>query len=67
MAHPAYFSYVPARQKSYRRVRIEPGLVVDLGRSGKPIGIEITAPGPDLSFNTQLRASAVWATHGNVC
>jgi hypothetical protein len=31
-------------QKSYRSIRIEPGLIVDLGRGGKPIGIEITAP-----------------------
>ena len=39
--------YLPGRlgQKSYRSVRIEPGMVVDLGRGGKPIGIEITAPG----------------------
>ena len=41
----AYF-YLPRRpgQKSYRTVRYEPGLVVDLSRSGRPIGIEITAP-----------------------
>ena len=43
----AAYYYLPRRpgQKSYRSVRIEPGMVVDLGRSGKPIGIEITAPG----------------------
>ena len=42
----AAYYYLPRRtgQKSYRSVRIEPGMVVDLGRSGKPIGIEITAP-----------------------
>ena len=41
----AYY-YLPRRpnQKSYRSVRMEPGMVVDLGRGGKPIGIEITAP-----------------------
>jgi len=39
--------YLPRRhgQKSYRSVRFEPGLIVDLGRGGKLIGIEITAPG----------------------
>jgi hypothetical protein len=43
----AAYYYLPRRpgQKSYRSVRIEPGLIVDLGRGGKPIGIEITAPG----------------------
>ena len=42
----AAYYYLPRRpgQKSYRSVRIEPGLIVDLGRGGKPIGIEITAP-----------------------
>jgi hypothetical protein len=43
----AAYYYLPRRvgQKSYRSVRIEPGMVVDLGRGGKPIGIEITSPG----------------------
>ena len=42
----AAYYYLPRRpgQKSYRSLRIEPGMVVDLGRSGKPVGIEITAP-----------------------
>lgn len=42
----AAYYYLPRRlgQRSYRSVRIEPGMVVDLGRGGKPIGIEITAP-----------------------
>jgi hypothetical protein len=30
--------------KSYRTAKAEPGLVIDFNRSGKPIGIEITAP-----------------------
>ena len=30
--------------KSYRTKRADPGLVIDFGRSGKAIGIEITAP-----------------------
>ena len=42
----AAYYYLPrgAGQKSYRSVRIEPGMVVDLARGGEPIGIEITAP-----------------------
>jgi hypothetical protein len=38
--------YLPRRpgQKSFHSIRIEPGLIVDLGRGGRPIGIEITAP-----------------------
>ncbi len=30
--------------RSYRTVKAENGMVVDFTRSGKPIGIEITAP-----------------------
>jgi Protein of unknown function (DUF2283) len=30
--------------KSHRTEKAEPGLVIDFNRSGKPIGIEITAP-----------------------
>jgi len=42
----AAYYYLPRRQseKSYRSVRHEPGIVVDFGRRGHPIGIEITAP-----------------------
>jgi hypothetical protein len=42
----AAYYYLPRRsgQKSYRTVRVEPGMVIDLGRNGRPIGIEITAP-----------------------
>ena len=42
----AAYLYLPrgARDKSYRTARANPGLVVDYNRSGKPIGIEITAP-----------------------
>jgi len=39
-----YLSRRPG-QKSYRSVPLEAGLVVDFARGGKPIGIEITAPG----------------------
>lgn len=43
----AAYLYLPRRsgQKSYRTRTVEPGLLVDYSRSGKPIGIEITAPG----------------------
>ena len=42
----AAYYYLPRRlgKKSYRTIRVEPGMVIDLGRSGRPIGIEITAP-----------------------
>jgi hypothetical protein len=42
----AAYYYLPRRagQKSYKSVRMDPSLVVDFGRTGKPIGIEITAP-----------------------
>jgi hypothetical protein len=43
----AAYLYLPRRpgQKSYRTSRVAPGLVIDFSRGGKPIGIEITAPG----------------------
>jgi uncharacterized protein YuzE len=42
----AAYLYLPraAADKSYRTERVEPGLVIDFNRRGKPIGIEITAP-----------------------
>ena len=42
----AAYLYLPRRptDKSHRMERVEPGLVIDFNRSGKPIGIEITAP-----------------------
>jgi uncharacterized protein YuzE len=39
-----YYLPRPLGEKSYRTMRVEPGLVVDFNRGGKPIGIEITAP-----------------------
>jgi uncharacterized protein YuzE len=41
----AYF-YLPRRpgQRSYRTEEVAPCVLVDYGRSGRPIGIEITAP-----------------------
>lgn len=42
----AGYFYLPRQpaDKSYRTVRVEPGLIIDFNRSGRPIGIEITAP-----------------------
>ena len=42
----AAYLYLPRqpKDKSYRTERVEPGLVIDYSRRGKPIGIEITAP-----------------------
>ena len=44
-AMAAYY-YLPrrAKDKSYRTKRVEPGLVIDYARDGRPIGIEIVAP-----------------------
>lgn len=43
----AAYYYLPrgTRQKCFRTVRLESGLLADLDRQGRPIGIEITAPG----------------------
>ena len=42
----AAYYYLPRRpgQKSYRTREVVPGILVDFGRGGRPIGIEITAP-----------------------
>lgn len=42
----AAYLYLPrsAGDKSHKTSRVEPGLVVDFSRRGRPIGIEITAP-----------------------
>jgi len=42
----AGYYYLPrsTKDKSRRTKRIEPGLVIDFTREGKPIGIEILAP-----------------------
>ena len=43
----AAYLYLPrqAGEKSSSSKRVEPGLVIDFGSRGNPIGIEITAPG----------------------
>jgi uncharacterized protein DUF2283 len=42
----AAYLYLPREgsDKSYRTARVDPGLVIDFNRGGRPIGIEITAP-----------------------
>jgi len=42
----AAYLYLPRKigEKSYRTSKAEPGMVIDFGQSGNPIGIEITAP-----------------------
>ena len=42
----AAYYYLPRRpgDRSVRARRVEPGLIVDYTRGGRPIGIEITAP-----------------------
>lgn len=42
----AAYLYLPrqADEKSSSTKRVEPGMVIDFGASGNPIGIEITAP-----------------------
>lgn len=55
----AAYYYLPRRSKdkSYRTKRVEPGLVIDFTRDGKPIGIEIVAPDEVTlpAFNRVLR------------
>jgi uncharacterized protein YuzE len=43
MAAYYYLPWCP-KDKSYRTKRVEPGLMIDFARDGKPIGIEILAP-----------------------
>ena len=39
-----YYLPRPSGQKNYRTKAVEPGIVVDFSRAGRPIGIELTAP-----------------------
>ncbi len=43
----AAYYYLPRRpgQRAHRTVQAAPGVMVDYGRGGRPIGVEITAPG----------------------
>lgn len=42
----AAYLYLPRRpgERSFRSRTMDPGLVIDFNRNGKPIGVEITAP-----------------------
>lgn len=42
----AAYLYLPREpgDKSVRTSKMDPGLIVDFGESGRPIGIELTAP-----------------------
>lgn len=42
----AAYLYLPRQpeERSVRTRRVEPGMIIDFGASGNPIGIEITAP-----------------------
>ena len=42
----AAYLYLPRRpgDRSSRTSRVEPGLLIDYTRAGRPIGVEITAP-----------------------
>ena len=57
----AAYLYLPRSpgEKSHRTSKANPGLIIDLNRSGKPIGIEITAP-------AQLTATAINRVLGNL-
>jgi uncharacterized protein YuzE len=59
----AAYYYLPRRsgQRSVRTRRVEPGLLIDYAKGGRPIGVEITAPST-LSvavFNRVLRELGV--------
>ena len=59
----AAYLYLPrrARDRSVRTRRFAPGLVVDLTADGRPIGVEITAPGrvTATALNRALRTLGV--------
>jgi uncharacterized protein YuzE len=59
----AAYYYLPraARQRSVRTRRVEPGLLIDYAKDGRPIGVEITAPSAlsVTGFNRVLRELGV--------
>jgi hypothetical protein len=61
----AAYYYLPRRPSdiSVRTRRVEPGLIVDFARGGRPIGIEITTPGKFslAAFNRVLKSLGVAA------
>jgi uncharacterized protein YuzE len=59
----AGYYYLPrlAGQRSVRTRRVEPGLLIDYAKGGRPIGVEITAPSAlsVTAFNRVLRELGV--------
>ena len=59
----AAYYYLPRLpgQRSVRTRRVEPGLLIDFAKDGRPIGIEITAPSAlsVTAFNRVLREVGV--------
>jgi len=59
----AAYYYLPrlAGQRSVRTRRVEPGLLIDFAKDGRPIGVEITAPSvlSVTAFNRVLRELGV--------
>jgi len=59
----AAYYYLPrvAGQRSVRTRRVEPGLLIDYAKDGRPIGVEITAPSAlsVTAFNRVLRELAL--------
>jgi hypothetical protein len=59
----AAYYYLPhlAGQRSVRTRRVEPGLLIDYAKGGRPIGVEITAPSAlsVTAFNRVLRELGV--------
>jgi len=55
----AAYYYLPRLpgQRSIRTRRVEPGLLIDFAKDGRPIGVEITAPSAIsvTAFNRALR------------
>ena len=59
----AAYYYLPRSpgQRSVRTRRVEPGLLIDYAKGGRPIGVEITAPSAlsVAAFNRVLRELGV--------
>jgi uncharacterized protein YuzE len=59
----AAYYYLPRLpgQRSVRTRRVEPGLLIDFAKDGRPIGVEITAPSAlsVTAFNRVLRELGV--------
>jgi hypothetical protein len=62
----AAYLYLPRRgtEHAARVSKASPGLLIDFNPAGKPIGIEITAPGGSVSPRS-IVCSRVFANHGS--